>query len=48
MRGSSIRCAVDGEPVIDARDDLFPSGSVGFVTYKGRDVRFDDVRVTRP
>ena len=45
VRGPEIRCRVDGKEVLAARDHLFPSGSVGFMTYKGRDIRFDNVRV---
>ena len=30
-----------------AKDNLYPSGSVGLTTYKGKDVRFDNIRVSR-
>lgn len=45
VRGAEIRCRVDGKEVLVAKDRVFPSGSVGFTTYKGRDIRFDNVRV---
>jgi len=45
VRGTEIRCRVDGKEVLVAQDRIFPSGSVGFITYKGRDIRFDNVRV---
>lgn len=45
VRGNSISCAVDGGQVVSAQNDLYPSGSIGFTTYKGHGVRFDNVRV---
>jgi hypothetical protein len=45
VRGAAIRCSVDGQEVLSVEDHLFPSGSIGFTTYKGQDVRFDSVRV---
>jgi len=46
VRGDAITCLVDGQEVLSANDPLYPSGSVGFVTYKGEGVRFDNVKAT--
>jgi hypothetical protein len=48
VRGNSIRCSAEGQEVIAVEDSVFRSGSVGFIAYKARDARFDDVRVYRP
>lgn len=46
VRGSAIQCMVDGESVLEVENDMYPSGTVGLTTYKGADVRFDNLRVT--
>jgi len=46
VRGDAIRCFIDGEVVTSARNDIYRTGSVGFMTYRGEDVRFDNIRVT--
>ncbi|MBP7936968.1 MAG: DUF1080 domain-containing protein [Phycisphaerae bacterium] len=46
VRGDTITCLVDGQEVLNAKDRSYPSGSIGFVTYKGEGVRFDNVRAT--
>ncbi len=44
-RGNTIKCFVNGEQVLCMHDDVYPSGSVGLTVYKGRDQRFDNIRV---
>jgi hypothetical protein len=46
LRGSRITASVDGREVATVESDLYPTGSIGFTTYKGEDVRFDNIRVT--
>jgi hypothetical protein len=46
VRGPEIRCFIDDQEVVNLRDSFYRSGSVGFATYKGRDVSFDNVRVS--
>jgi hypothetical protein len=46
VRGTRITASVDGQEVVSVENDLYPAGSVGFTTYKGEDVRFDNIRVT--
>ena len=36
---------MNGEEVGAVVDDLYSTGSVGFTTYKGQDIRFDNIRV---
>lgn len=45
-RGSLIQCFVNDEKIIEATDDTFSYGSVGFTAYKAPEARFDNVRVT--
>lgn len=40
-----ITCFVNDRQVLSAANDLYPSGTVGLIVYKGQDVRFDNVRV---
>lgn len=47
-KGPALQCSVDGHEVLAIQDPVFPSGSVGFMAYKGHDVRFDNARVRRP
>ncbi len=44
-RGAHIECFIDDQKIIEADDDTFSYGSVGFTAYKARDARFDNVRV---
>jgi hypothetical protein len=46
VRGNRITASVNGQEVVSVENDLYPKGSVGFTTYKGEDVRFDNIRVT--
>ena len=43
--GKVITCFVDDRQVLSEANDLYPSGTVGLIVYKGQDVRFDNVRV---
>jgi hypothetical protein len=43
--GKVITCFVNDRQVLSATNDLYPSGTVGLIVYKGQDVRFDNVRV---
>jgi hypothetical protein len=43
--GKVITCFVNDDQVVSATDNLYPSGTVGMITYKGEDVRFDNIRV---
>ena len=45
VRGKVITCFVNDNQVLSAADDLYPSGTVGMLAYKGQDVRFDNIRV---
>lgn len=47
VRGDEIRCTVDGQERLRVEDDVYPVGSAGLTTYKGKDVRFDNLRVIR-
>lgn len=43
--GPSIRCFINDQQVIEIENDMYRSGSVGFMAYKGEDVRLDNIRV---
>jgi len=45
VRGDTIACLVDCEQILGVKDDTYSSGSAGLTVYKGRDVRFDNIRV---
>jgi hypothetical protein len=45
VRGSQLAARVNDEPIFSVEDDRYPTGSVGFTTYKGQDIRFDNIRV---
>lgn len=45
VHAKAITASVDGQQLLSIQDDVYAAGSVGFTTYKGHDVRFDNVRV---
>ena len=47
VRGTSIRCLIDGEEVLRARDERYTEGTLGFLTFDSV-VRFKDLTVTQP
>jgi hypothetical protein len=47
IRGSKIRCLVDGKEVLSSADDRFTKGRIGFSTWDSA-CRFRDIVVTSP
>jgi hypothetical protein len=45
VRGKVITCFINDKQVLSAANDLYPSGTIGLLVYKGQDVRFDNMRV---
>jgi len=46
VRGDSIRAYIDGQLILEARDDTFPEGRIGVMSYANSGAHFDDVQVT--
>ncbi len=47
VRGDTLRAYLDGELILQARDDTFDRGMVGLMSYANTGSHFDDVSVTR-
>ena len=43
--GKVITCLINDRQVLSTANDLYPTGTVGLIVYKGQDVRFDNVQV---